>query len=190
LIPLVSIFKSIKKAAPRGSFFTRGGAFSAYSLTGCSFSLDKYLRILYNIIMKITKETWKPYLPYLKLILTLAVLLAVMSLLQVPCIIKYLTGISCPGCGMSRACISALQLDFAAAFAYHPLWIALPFSLGGLLLCKIRGYRRAFAILLSISVLLLVAVYLWRMLAGCSDVVAFEPQNGLIARSIRAIFRI
>lgn len=140
--------------------------------------------------MKITKETWKPYLPYLKLAMTLALVIVIMSVFRVPCIIKYLTGISCPGCGMSRACISALRLDFAAAFAYHPLWVVLPFSLGGLLYCRIRKHRLAHAILLTVSVLLLIAVYLWRMLTCGGDVVVFAPQNGLIARMIRAIFRI
>ena len=28
----------------------------------------------------------------------------------------------CPACGMTRAFVSALRLDFAAAFAYHPLF--------------------------------------------------------------------
>ena len=31
-------------------------------------------------------------------------------------------GVSCPGCGMTRAFASALRLDFAAAFYYNPMW--------------------------------------------------------------------
>ena len=141
--------------------------------------------------MKINNNLWKSCLPYCKLALSLALVLVILNLFRIPCPIKYLTGISCPGCGMSRACISALRLDFAAAFAYHPLWIALPFALGSLLYCKIGRHRRAFSVLLTLSVLLLTAVYLWRMLTGAGgDVVVFTPQNGIAVRVFRAFFRI
>ncbi len=37
------------------------------------------------------------------------------------CPILYYTGIPCPGCGMTRALLRLLILDFAGAAAYHPL---------------------------------------------------------------------
>ena len=43
------------------------------------------------------------------------------------CPIKWLTGISCAGCGMTRAVICALRLDFVRAFDYHPLVFLMPF---------------------------------------------------------------
>ena len=33
-----------------------------------------------------------------------------------------LTGIPCPVCGMTRAYLAALRLNFSAAFRLHPLW--------------------------------------------------------------------
>ena len=37
-------------------------------------------------------------------------------------------GICCPFCGMTRAHLAALRLDFAAALAYHPAFVAgIPF---------------------------------------------------------------
>lgn len=39
------------------------------------------------------------------------------------CLVRNITGFPCPGCGMTRAHISALQLDFKKAFYYHPLFI-------------------------------------------------------------------
>ena len=36
------------------------------------------------------------------------------------CPFRFFFGISCPGCGMTRALLAALRLDFAAAFSYHP----------------------------------------------------------------------
>ena len=38
----------------------------------------------------------------------------------ITCPIKFLTGISCAGCGMSRAWIAVFHLDFARAFYFHP----------------------------------------------------------------------
>lgn len=47
---------------------------------------------------------------------------AVILLLDAGCPFRHLTGIPCPGCGMTRAYLSALRLDFAGAFRMHPLW--------------------------------------------------------------------
>lgn len=43
-----------------------------------------------------------------------------------PCTFRSVTGIPCPGCGLSRAWLAALRLDFTAAFAYHPMFWAIP----------------------------------------------------------------
>lgn len=43
-----------------------------------------------------------------------------------PCVIRYLTGIPCMGCGLSRAWLSALRLDIVAAFRYHPMFWSVP----------------------------------------------------------------
>ena len=37
----------------------------------------------------------------------------------ITCPIKFLTGISCAGCGMSRAWRAVFYLDFARAFYFH-----------------------------------------------------------------------
>lgn len=36
--------------------------------------------------------------------------------LGIPCFFNLITGLHCPGCGVSRMCIALLQLDFATAF--------------------------------------------------------------------------
>ena len=43
----------------------------------------------------------------------------------IPCLFHTLTGLQCPGCGVSRMLLSLLQLDFAAAWHYHPLLLCL-----------------------------------------------------------------
>ena len=42
------------------------------------------------------------------------------------CPVKYLTGVPCPGCGLSRALAALLRLDFRAAFRFHPMIFVLP----------------------------------------------------------------
>ena len=37
-----------------------------------------------------------------------------------PCFFKGATGIPCPGCGMTRACLAILQGEFSTAWRYHP----------------------------------------------------------------------
>lgn len=63
-----------------------------------------------------------------KLLFTAGYLLvvALLYLLRFPCVFQALFGVSCPGCGMTRAMIAALQLRFREAFAYHPMFWSMP----------------------------------------------------------------
>lgn len=120
-------------------------------------------------------------------VLALAALYTVMFAVGWTCPIKEIAGISCPGCGMTRACISALRFDFKAAFSYHPLWICLvPFALL-LLFFSWKKKRILFRISVWIGVAALVVVYAVRMTRAAGDVVVFAPQNGLIGRAVRDI---
>ncbi len=38
----------------------------------------------------------------------------------IPCPFHRLTGLWCPGCGITRFCVHLVQLDFAGAWAAHP----------------------------------------------------------------------
>ena len=42
--------------------------------------------------------------------------------LGMPCPLYELTRLQCGGCGLTRAAVSLLRLDFVAAFSYHALW--------------------------------------------------------------------
>ena len=43
----------------------------------------------------------------------------------IPCIFYKMTGFLCPGCGVTRMCISLLQFQFKEAFGYHPVLFCL-----------------------------------------------------------------
>ena len=45
-----------------------------------------------------------------------------------PCILYHIIGIPCPACGLTRAFVSLARLDLAQAFAYHPLFVFVPFA--------------------------------------------------------------
>lgn len=122
-------------------------------------------------------------------ILAVALVYGVMFACGITCPIRFLTGISCPGCGMTRAVFSALRFRFADAFRFHPLWILLlpaVASIGYLSFKKKRNARRAVVIA---CVALLLAVYVLRLATG-SAIVTFEPTRGAIARLIRRILSV
>lgn len=122
-------------------------------------------------------------------VLAVALAYGLMFALGITCPIRFLTGISCPGCGMTRAVFSALRFRFVEAFRFHPLWILLlpaVASIGYLSFKKKRNARRA--VLIACAVLLL-AVYIFRLTMG-SEIVTFEPSQGAMVRLIRRILSI
>ena len=134
------------------------------------------------------KAFWLKHRHGLTAAAAIVLLYALLSVVGVGCPIKYLLGISCPGCGMTRACLSALRLDLRAAFYYHPLWVLLlPFAVAYALLWW-RQKRLALRVLLGCAIALMLTVWVWRIFAHQGDVVVIAPQNGLIGRALRAVF--
>jgi hypothetical protein len=106
-----------------------------------------------------------------RILFALLLCIAAVLLLDVGCIFRHITGVPCPGCGMTRACLAALQLDFKAAFYWHPLWI-LPFPLIVLSIFRPNGFFKnpRYHQWLMLSLLLLVLlVYFIRMLCLFPD---------------------
>ena len=58
------------------------------------------------------------------------------------CMLRELTGIPCPACGMSRALLSLVRLDIAAAFRYHPVFWVFPIACFCAVMCAIGEKRR------------------------------------------------
>ena len=71
-----------------------------------------------------------------KFLITLAVLVyaVVLYISPISCVIYEIFGIPCPGCGMTRAWLAILKLDFYKAFSYHFMFWSLPI----LYLCFLR----------------------------------------------------
>ncbi len=120
-----------------------------------------------------------------KTVLAIVLLYAVLESLGVTCPIKFLTGISCAGCGMSRAWLAIIRGDFAAAFSFHPLFW-LPCAAVMLYVFRRKIPEHLYKGCWIGTVLLALAVYLVRMLDPGDTVVVFHPEEGLLARLIRA----
>ena len=117
-------------------------------------------------------------------LLLYAVLLRVLA---ITCPIKHLFGISCPGCGMTRAWLAAVRLDFVVALQFHPLWWTLPLFALAFLFFRHKKVRWALRTTLLCFILLFFAVYFYRLLFTPSPVVEFAPQTGRIAEALRRL---
>lgn len=106
--------------------------------------------------------------------------------LGVTCPIKFFTGISCAGCGMSRAWLALLRGDWPAALTFHPL-VLLPIPAAAALLFRKRLPGKVFDGILWSCGLLFIAVYVIR-LALPGDVVVFGPQEGAVWRLMTKLF--
>lgn len=125
------------------------------------------------------KEDWKA-------LAVIAGFYVLLELCGITCPIRYLTGISCPGCGMSRAWLSLLRLDPAGAWAYHPLyWLPVPGA--ALLLFRERLPAALYRWGLGLICVLFLGVYAVRLLSPGDMIVVFRPREGLFLRLLGTV---
>ncbi len=101
----------------------------------------------------------------------------IMGILGITCPILFMTGISCAGCGMTRAWLSLFRLDFRAAFYYHPL-----FWLPALIMILFLLDKKTFKQWYWLWAALFLLVYAIRMFAGQGEIVVFRPEEGFLYR--------
>ncbi|MBP3783981.1 MAG: DUF2752 domain-containing protein [Butyrivibrio sp.] len=119
-------------------------------------------------------------------ILAVAFVYTIFYITKIGCPIKFLTGISCMGCGMTRAYLSLLHLDFGGAFRYHPLF-PIPVIAAVIFLFRSRISQKIVKVLLFTTIVLFSIIYLLRILDPSDTVVVFEPANGAVVRGIHMI---
>lgn len=118
-------------------------------------------------------------------ILTVVAFYTVLQLMGITCPIKFLTGISCAGCGTTRAWLAFLRGDIRTALYYHPMFWVPPIALL-LYMKRSKIHKTIFFLAIFFIILAYAILYLYRLKTGCSgDIVVFEPWNGLIGRGIR-----
>ena len=104
------------------------------------------------------------------------------------CPIKALTGVSTPGCGMTRAWFSLLRLRPRTAFYYHPLFplpaiVFLAFIFRDRLSDNFKKYG------LALVIILFFLVYAWRMMDPNNTIVVFRPHDSIVYRAYIALGR-
>ena len=114
------------------------------------------------------------------------VLYTAMESIGITCPIKFITGISCAGCGMSRAWISLLHFNIHDAFMYHPLFFLPPVVVIAMLF-KSKINIKIYKIIIFTIIIMFAIVYICRLIWSGDDVVVFEPQNNILFRIIRVI---
>jgi len=87
---------------------------------------------LKNYVNKWLTLLSRPFIRFTLLVFTCVIIFAVCSIVYridpslvpvtPPCSLRYFTGLYCPGCGMTRAVHSVMNLRFGDAFSYNLLW--------------------------------------------------------------------
>ncbi len=123
----------------------------------------------------------------LKLSLIIGMIYLALSLLSVGCPLRYLSGIPCPGCGMTRAIGQALQLDFTSAWYYHPLFFLAPIIV---FLFLFESYLPPKLVRITWGgiIALYLITYLIRVLIYKCDVVRIDIRSGAVLRLFYTIF--
>ena len=121
----------------------------------------------------------------LRILLLLAAAVLVMYLTGIGCPIRFLTGIPCAGCGMSRALLELARGHLTEALQYHPLCVLMP---AGLLLWLFRRSlpQKLLQGICAGAVLLFLVVYIFRILRQ-DPVLEIDLSRGLIARIIQEV---
>lgn len=123
----------------------------------------------------------------LLLMLYLTGIYLILSLLHIGCPLKFITGISCPGCGMTRAYNALLHLDINLAIHYHPLFILAPLMVG-LYLFDFYLNPKLVKGLWFVFIIVFLSTYLFRLFLSQNDVVTIDIASGIMIRLYRLLF--
>lgn len=132
------------------------------------------------------KMNYKSIKEYIKFGLTIALIYIFFSVLGIGCPIKFVTGISCPGCGMTRAWISLFNMDIQGAFYYHPLFF-LPTIYLLLFVFKNKISYKIFICLITLGIFSFLTTYILRILNPRDIVVDINIDNGFVYSLLKKI---
>lgn len=118
---------------------------------------------------------------FFRFCLILCFYVAFLTITGIGCPIRFFTGISCPGCGMSRAVLFLLSGHFDAAFHMHPLvFVVIPAGLWLFFGPERRPFlRRIKKGLIVLLVILFVAVYFYRIFRH-DPLLSIDPSRGRV----------
>lgn len=128
-------------------------------------------------------QLWNTYKGDVAVLLAIAVAYRILQAFGITCPIRFLTGVSCAGCGMTRACLCALHGHFDAAAFYHPLWVLVLPSLM-VFLFRRKLPSSSVRIYGALVIAAFLVIYLIRLFDPSDSIVVFAPREGAIYRLI------
>ena len=125
-----------------------------------------------------------------KLINTMIIVLVIIIMTTCyKCPSRFLVGIPCPGCGMTRALIALCTLDIEQAMYYHPLCVMVVVI--GLILALdywkvINVSKKIRTGILFTGGIAMIVIFIWRIRNG-SPVVAIDFENSILYKKIMGL---
>ena len=116
----------------------------------------------------------------ISLVITIILIILALYFLDIKCIFKLLYGLSCPGCGLTRAYKSLVNLDIVSAFYYHPLFWAIPI----IVLIYINNKNSKWLIFF---IALFIVVYIFRLFDTNCGIVTIDFKESLFYKIINII---
>lgn len=133
-------------------------------------------------------QIYKNFSFYFKKIFPILFFLMLFFLIGYHCPIRLLFGISCPGCGMTRAWLSLFQLNISKAFYYHPLFFLAPVFLYIILGKKpLLGSKKKEKRLYIFVIFIFIIVYIIRMFFISNDIVSIHIEKGYLFQFLNHI---
>lgn len=133
----------------------------------------------------------KTIIKYKKLILYFCIIFIILMLTRIGCIFRFLTGIPCPACGMTRAYLSLFRLDFKSAFYYHPLFILLP----PLILLVLYGdepnsrIKSKFSLIMLIFLAIFIFTWIYRLFFVKNSPIGIDFSTSFVLKLVYKLFR-
>lgn len=121
---------------------------------------------------------------YISLCCAVAALYFFFTIAGIGCPIKFITGIPCLGCGMTRAVISVLRFNFSAALYFHPMVVVViptvVFYMLDYFLLHLKNFP--WKIVIDVICLLFVICFLVRISFGYGIFSEWDIKDGMFYR--------
>ena len=118
-----------------------------------------------------------------------SLLLLLYVLTDTNCLVEAIIGIPCPGCGLTRATIAFITLDFPRAFQMHPLFLLAYLDIAlvslAILTGKVSDISRN---ILIVSLVLFIGVYAYRMVTMYPLIAPMKPNPHSLLNQLIALF--
>ncbi|MDO4960310.1 MAG: DUF2752 domain-containing protein [Eubacteriales bacterium] len=138
-----------------------------------------------GVVEEPVKKEKKQITEDLQLIAAILLAVLLMDLSGIGCPIKFLTGIPCAGCGMSRALLALCRADIRTAVQYHPLSVLMPAAFAAWIFRR-HIPKRVFDALCFLLAGMFVLVYIFRMASG-DPVLGINVENGFFIHIIKEV---